>query len=45
LDANGSAKFTTSTLSLGSHPITAVYSGDANRNTSTSSTLTQKVDL
>jgi hypothetical protein len=37
------AQITTSSLSLGSHSITAVYSGDANNETSTSSALTQTV--
>ncbi len=42
---NGSlqATCTTSALSGGSHTITAVYSGDANYNTSTSPSLTQTV--
>jgi Bacterial Ig-like domain (group 3) len=40
---NGVATFTTSTLSPGSHTITAAYSGDANCAASTSSTLTQVV--
>jgi hypothetical protein len=42
--SSGSATFTTSTLSLGSHPITAVYSGDSNFPTSTSQVLTQVVN-
>lgn len=36
------ATFTT-TLAIGSHPITATYEGDANFNTSTSSTLNQVI--
>ncbi len=39
----GSASVTTSTLSVGSHSITAVYSGDGNFTGSTSATLTQTV--
>ena len=38
------ANFTTAALSLGSHGITAVYSGDANYTGSTSGTLTQTVN-
>ena len=41
--SNGTATFSTSTLAVGSHSITGVYSGDANYNTSTSSRLTQTV--
>ena len=37
------ATFTTTALPAGSHPITAVYSGDANFNSSTSAILTQTV--
>jgi hypothetical protein len=44
LDAQGRAAFATSTLSLGQHSITAVYSGDANHNPSTSAPLSQVVD-
>ena len=36
--------FTTSTLVAGTHPITAVYSGDTNYNGATSSVLTQVVN-
>jgi hypothetical protein len=43
--AAGTATFTTSTLSLGSHSITAAYGGDATYDVSTSSTLTQVVNL
>ncbi len=39
----GMATFTTSTLALGSHPISAIYSGDATNATSTSATLIQVV--
>ncbi len=41
--SSGTATFSTSTLAVGSHSITAVYSGDSNYNTSTSSKLTQTV--
>src|SRR5207244_1932915 len=40
----GSASFSTSALSVGGHSITAVYSGDASFNTSTSAVLTQTVN-
>jgi sugar lactone lactonase YvrE len=43
LNTSGTASYTTSTLAAGSHNITAVYSGDANFNTSTSPTLVQVV--
>lgn len=39
-----SASFTTSSLAAGSHPITAVYSGDTNFATLTSAVLTQTVE-
>src|SRR5439155_1665125 len=41
LNSSGHAIFTTSTLKVGSHSITASYGGDAHFNGSTSSTLTQ----
>lgn len=41
--ASGSAAATTSTLSVGSHSITATYSGDSNYTTATSTVLTQTV--
>lgn len=41
--ASGSAAATTSALSVGSHTITATYSGDANFAAGTSTTLTQVV--
>jgi hypothetical protein len=41
---SGKATFTTSTLAVGSHSITAVYGGDANFTGSTSPVLTQKVN-
>ncbi|MEO8192013.1 MAG: Ig-like domain repeat protein [Acidobacteriota bacterium] len=40
---SGQASFTTSTLSAGSHPITAVYSGDSAFRSSASPVLTQVV--
>jgi hypothetical protein len=40
----GTCTFATNTLGVGSHSITAVYGGDANYLTSTSSTLTQTVN-
>jgi autotransporter-associated beta strand protein len=43
LDNTGTAVFTTTTLSAGTHAITAVYSGSANFSPSTSSPLTQTV--
>ncbi len=39
----GVAKFTTSTLSIAIHPMTAVYSGDANNPTATSGVFKQEV--
>jgi hypothetical protein len=41
--SGGVAEFTTSTLSAGSHTISAVYSGDTNFVTATSETVTQVV--
>ncbi len=43
LSANGIAAITISTLAVGSHSITAVYSGDANNTGSTSQPLTQQI--
>ena len=43
LDSLGQARFTISTLAVGSHPITASYGGDATFTGSTSSALTQTV--
>ena len=43
IDAAGNATFSTAGLALGSHPITAVYAGDANYGGSTSAILTQVV--
>src|SRR6202051_4133504 len=42
--SSGTATFSTTSLSVGSHSITAVYSGDGNFATSTSSPLTQIVN-
>jgi len=44
LDANGTAYFTTSALTAGSHSITAVYSGDNTFDGSTSDVLAQVVN-
>jgi hypothetical protein len=44
LDGTGHASFTTSSLSIGNHSITAVYGGDTNFRTSTSPRLTQTVN-
>lgn len=41
--SGGSASITVSNLAIGSHALTAVYSGDTNFNTSTSTNLTQNV--
>jgi hypothetical protein len=41
--SSGIAMYSTSSLAIGSHSITGVYSGDSNYNTSTSSKLTQTV--
>jgi len=41
--SGGSAVYSTATLAIGSHSITAVYSGDANTNGSTSAALAQTV--
>jgi len=43
LDGSGQARFTISTLAVGSHAITASYGGDATFTGSTSSALTQTV--
>ena len=39
----GSAKFSTSTLTVGVHPITAIYKGDGNDNSSSSNIVNQNV--
>jgi hypothetical protein len=44
LDGTGAASYTTSSLSFGSHDITAVYGGDANNIGSTSSIVSQVVN-
>jgi hypothetical protein len=44
LDAAGKATFTTSSLAVGSHTITAVYPGDASNSASTSNPVTQVVN-
>ncbi|HLH30720.1 MAG TPA: Ig-like domain-containing protein, partial [Terriglobia bacterium] len=44
LNASGQAVFTTSTLTAGTHPITAVYAGNAVFATSTSTAVTQLVN-
>ena len=41
--ANGIATLTTSTLAVGTHPVTAVYSGDGDYNTATSTVYSQIV--
>jgi sugar lactone lactonase YvrE len=43
--ASGSATFTTSTLTPGTHSVTAVYSGDASNAASTSAGVSQSVKL
>jgi hypothetical protein len=43
LDSNCQATYSTSSLALGDHSITAEYGGDANYNGSTSNTVTQTV--
>lgn len=44
VNGSGRATFTTSLLTVGTHPITAEYSGDANFTSSTSAVLTQMVN-
>ena len=44
LSGASSANFTTSALSVGDHPITAIYSGDTNNATGSSSVVTQTVN-
>jgi probable HAF family extracellular repeat protein len=44
LNASGIATFTTSTLAVGTHSITAVYGGDGNFSSNTSSPITQTVN-
>jgi large repetitive protein len=45
LSVSGSASMTTKTLAVGAHPVTAVYSGDANDSTSTSAVTSEVVQL
>jgi len=45
LNASGQATFSTSSLSIGAHSITAAYGGDSNFTGSTSSPLTQNVEF
>ena len=45
LSATGGATFATSTLSVGTHKLTAVYAGDGNYTTSTSAVVVQVVSL
>jgi Bacterial Ig-like domain (group 3)/NHL repeat len=44
IDGFGVAAFSTATLAAGTHPITAVYSGDSNFTTVTSPIVTQRVE-
>jgi hypothetical protein len=44
LDGSGVAAFSTATLAAGTHPITTVYSGDANFSTVTSPIVSQRVE-
>jgi hypothetical protein len=44
LNAAGISTFSTSALTIGSHPITASFGGDSNYNSSTSSVLTQVIN-
>ena len=43
LDGTGTAVFTTSLVELGTHPIVAIYSGDPDNATSSSSTVSESV--
>lgn len=43
IDSHGGASFTTASLALGSHNLTATYSGDLNHATSTSLTLIEQI--
>ena len=45
LNANGIVSFTTSTLAVGQHTLTAVYSGDPKDNASTSAPLVQIIQI
>ena len=44
LNSSGKATYTTSALSVGTHPITASYGGDANNDVSTSNVVNQVVN-
>jgi hypothetical protein len=44
LNGSGQSAFTTSSLSVGTHPITATYNGDANNGPSSSTPLSQVVN-
>ncbi|WP_433945763.1 Ig-like domain repeat protein [Paenibacillus sp. SN-8-1] len=44
LDSSGAATYKTNSLSIGDHTITAVYSGDAKYDVSTSTSVTQQVN-
>lgn len=44
IDSGGQATFSTAALAVGTHTVTASYSGDSNFNGSTSATLTQTVN-
>jgi subtilase family serine protease len=41
--ANGTATYSTTTLSLGAHSVLAIYSGDTNYSTSTSAAITETI--
>lgn len=45
INANGIVSFTTSTLAVGQHTLTAVYSGDSKDNASTSALLVQIIQI
>jgi hypothetical protein len=44
LDSSGAATFSTGTLSVGTHTVTAIYNSDGNFSASVSNTLTQQVN-
>ena len=43
LNASGQATYTTSSIPVGRHTLSAVYSGDSHFNTSTSGNITQRI--
>jgi hypothetical protein len=43
LNSSGQAAFATSTMSVGRHTVSAVYTGDGSFNASTSGTITQRI--